>query len=83
MLGGHARVDRAATALKDLATADITLHDPTPLLPRAWDLRNNLTPYDAVYVALSEVLDATLLTMDARIARAPGLRTAVDVVTAT
>ena len=72
--------DRASMALSDLTSADITLHDPTPLLQRAWDLRNNLTPYDAVYVALAEVLDATLVTTDARIARAPGVRAEVDVV---
>lgn len=71
VLGHHMPPDRAAIAPSDLSSADITLHDPTPLLPRAWELRNNLTPYDAVYVALAEVLDATLVTTDARIARAP------------
>lgn len=81
VLARHTPHDRAAIALSDLTSADITLHDPTPLLSRAWDLRNNLTAYDAVYVALAEVLDATLVTTDARIARAPGLRTEVDVVT--
>ena len=55
---------------------------PDSAAPRAWELRNNLTPYDAVYVALAEVLDATLVTTDARIARAPGLRAEVDVVSA-
>lgn len=80
VLGRHTTPDRAAAALSDLTSSDITLHDPTPLLRRAWDLRNSLTPYDAVYVALAEVLDATLVTTDARIARAQGLRTEVDVV---
>ena len=79
--GGHASPERAVTALEDLAAAGIALHDPSPLLPRAWELRDNLTPYDAVYVALAEVLDATLVTADARIARAPGLHAPVDVVT--
>lgn len=78
--GEHTTAKRASIALSDLASADITLHDPTPLLPRAWDLRNNLTPYDAVYVALAEVLDATLVTTDARIARAPGARADIDLV---
>lgn len=82
VLGRHTTAARASIALSDLTSADITLHDPTPLLARAWDLRNNLTPYDAVYVALAEVLDATLVTIDARIARAPGLRTEIDVVAA-
>jgi predicted nucleic acid-binding protein len=80
---GHTTPERASLALTDLTASDIDLHDPTPLLPRAWELRDNLTPYDAVYVALAEVLDATLVTTDARIARAPGLRAVVDVVTAT
>lgn len=80
VLGGHTTSERASVALSDLASADVTLHDPTPWLPRAWELRNNLTPYDAVYVALAETLDARLLTADARIARTPGLGAVVDVV---
>lgn len=79
--GGHASAARASVALSDLAAGGIVLHDPTPLLARVWRLRDNLTPYDAVYVALAEVLDATLVTMDARIGRAPGLRARIDVVT--
>jgi predicted nucleic acid-binding protein len=42
------------------------------LLPRVWELRNNLTAYDAVYVALAEALDAPLLTRDRRLAGAAG-----------
>lgn len=80
VLGKHTTTERASIALSDLVSANIALHDPTPLLPRAWELRDNLTPYDAVYVALAEVLGATLVTTDARIARAPGLRAAIDVV---
>ena len=80
VLGGHATPERASLAMSDLASADITLHDPTPLLPRAWELRGNLTPYDAVYVALAEALAARLVTADARIARAPELGATVDVV---
>lgn len=80
VLGGHARPERASLAMADLTASDIALHDPTPLLPRAWELRDSLTVYDAVYVALAEVLDATLVTTDARITRAPGLRARLDVV---
>lgn len=80
LLAGHMGAARASTALADLTSADIALHDPTPLLPRAWELRDNLTPYDAVYVALAEVLDAPLVTCDVRLARAPGIRATVDVV---
>lgn len=71
---------RGETAIADLSATDTTLHDPTPLLPRAWELRANLSAYDAVYVALAEALGATLVTGDARIAGAPGVMAAVDVV---
>jgi predicted nucleic acid-binding protein len=50
------------------------------LLPRVWELRHNLTAYDAVYVALAEVLDAPLLTRDRRVATAAGHRARVDLV---
>lgn len=80
VLGGHTTAERGAQALSDLESADITLHDPTPLLPRVWELRGNLTPYDAVYVALAEALDAPVVTADARIARAPGPRATIDVI---
>jgi len=64
--------DTAAAALDDLASLDIEHYDHEPLLPRVWELRDNLTAYDAVYVALAEVLDAPLLTFDERVATAPG-----------
>ncbi|MGB3185174.1 MAG: type II toxin-antitoxin system VapC family toxin, partial [Ornithinimicrobium sp.] len=47
------------------------------LAPRAWQLRHNLTTYDASYVALAELLGATLVTLDLRIGRAPDLRCTV------
>jgi predicted nucleic acid-binding protein len=50
------------------------------LLPRIWDLRPNLTAYDATYVALAEALDAPLLTCDRRIARAPGHSARIELV---
>jgi predicted nucleic acid-binding protein len=49
------------------------------LLERAWELRENVRAWDAVYVALAEALDATLLTLDARLGRAPGLACPVEV----
>jgi predicted nucleic acid-binding protein len=49
-----------------------------PLVPRIWELKENLTAYDAAYVALAEALDAPLVTMDERLARAPGIRAAVE-----
>jgi predicted nucleic acid-binding protein len=54
--------------------------NPTPsTMNRAWELRENLTAYDALYVALAEELDCELVTADARIARAPGVRCHVNV----
>ncbi|WP_349828916.1 type II toxin-antitoxin system VapC family toxin [Brevibacterium litoralis] len=48
------------------------------LIPRIWQLRDNVTPHDAAYVALAEVLDVPLLTGDARLAAAPGVRCRID-----
>ena len=50
------------------------------LLPRVWALRENASAYDATYVALAEALGCALLTADARLARAPGIRCPVTVV---
>jgi predicted nucleic acid-binding protein len=69
---------RAALALTDLAELPLTRAPHRPLLPRCWQLRHNLTPYDAAYVALAEVLDVALVTADRRLARATGIRCAVE-----
>jgi len=50
-----------------------------PLMARAWELRGNVRSYDALYVALAEALDATLVTRDGRLARAPGPTCAIEV----
>ena len=50
------------------------------LLERVWELRENVSAYDACYVALAELLDCALLTADARLARAPGVRCAITLV---
>lgn len=63
----------AASALEDLHSLDLERHAHEPLLDRVWALRDSLTAYDAVYVALAEALDTTLLTCDGRLARAPGV----------
>ena len=49
------------------------------LAERAWEMRSNLSMYDAGYVALAEHIGATLITADARLARAPGVRCAIEV----
>ena len=51
-----------------------------PLLCRIWDLRSNLTAYDAAYVALAEALRARLLTADTRLAEAPGHHAEIELV---
>lgn len=77
---GDLDVDEAASAIATLAEMDLERHSHAPLLGRVWALRDNLTAYDAVYVALAEALDAKLLTCDARLARAPGLARRVELV---
>ncbi|HEX6900531.1 MAG TPA: type II toxin-antitoxin system VapC family toxin [Thermoanaerobaculia bacterium] len=71
--------ERARQALEDLARLPLDRFPHLSLLPRIWQLRENLTAYDASYVALAETLDATLLTRDGRIARAPGHAARVEV----
>ena len=70
---------RAALALADLADLPLRRAPHLPLLPRCWELRHNLTPYDAAYVALAEALDAALVTADRRLSRAAGIRCSVDI----
>jgi len=71
---------RAEVALGDLADARVTRHPHRLLLPRVWQLRHNLTAYDAVYVALAELLNASLVTRDRRIGTASGHRAQIEVV---
>jgi predicted nucleic acid-binding protein len=69
---------RAALALADLRSLRLERSDHRPLLARCWELRHNLTVYDAAYVALAELAGSTLLTGDARLANAPGVRCDVE-----
>ena len=71
-------VRRAQLALGDLFDLPILRAPHRPLLGRCWELRHNLSVYDAAYVALAEALDTTLLTADARLAKAPGLECTVE-----
>jgi predicted nucleic acid-binding protein len=70
---------RAALALEDLRALRLERVVHAPLLDRCWELRTNLTVYDAAYVALAEALGVDLLTADAKLAEAPGLRCRVEV----
>lgn len=71
----------ATEAIQKLRSLEIRRWPHEPFLGRAWQLRENLTPYDAVYVALAETLDAPLLTTDARLAGSSGHRAAIELVT--
>jgi len=79
---GHVqlRIRRSGDALDDLHALDLERHAHEPLLDRIWSLRQNLTAYDAVYVALAEVLDTIVLTCDRKLARAPGSARRVELV---
>lgn len=69
---------RAQLALGDLLALPLRRASHRPLLTRCWELKDNLTIYDAAYVALAELLNAPLVTADARMAAAPGVRCRLD-----
>ncbi len=69
----------AEEAISEFQLAPIHRYLHGHLMPRVWELRQNLTPYDASYVALAESLGATLYTLDSRIGGAPGLRCSVEI----
>ncbi|MGH3447519.1 MAG: type II toxin-antitoxin system VapC family toxin [Nocardioidaceae bacterium] len=73
LLGGKIGHQRAAEALEALEQAAIELLPSAPLLRRMWELRANLTAYDAAYVAAAEAHGGVLVTGDRRLAQAPGL----------
>jgi len=69
---------RAVRALDRWRDLDMERYAHTPLLDRVWQLRHNVSAYDAVYVALAEALFSPLVTGDARLARAPGLNVRIE-----
>lgn len=74
----HAAV---STALRHLADFPIRRMPLAPLLQRIWELQDNITPYDAAYVALAERLDGPLITGDSKLAAASGTRCTFDLIT--
>lgn len=72
---------RATTALSKLQSLPLRRIEHVDLLNRAWQLRHNISFYDGMYVALAEVLDAPLITLDRRLARAVGDASKVTVLT--
>jgi predicted nucleic acid-binding protein len=76
---GQLDARRAGLAQADLIDLPLRRQPHKPFLARCWELRANLTSYDAAYVALAEALDVTLVTAGHRISRAPGPRCTVEV----
>lgn len=79
VLAGDLPLRRAELALSDLAALPLRRVPHRALLPRCWELRSNLTVYDASYVVLAEYLNATLVTADTRLSRALGLHCHIEV----
>ncbi len=73
---------QARNAIELMIVFPIDRYGHQPLLRRIWTLRDNLTAYDAAYVALAEALDAPLVTCDAKLAGAAGIRARVEVISA-
>jgi len=77
---GEMSPERARQGLLAFLQMPLERHPHWPLLDRIWELRRNLTSYDAAYIALAEALDAPLLTCDRRLAAAPGHRAVVELI---
>jgi predicted nucleic acid-binding protein len=79
--GRDLTVERAGEALADFFALGVERYSHVDLLARIWELRANLTAYDGAYIALAEALDCRLITSDAKLARAPGHRAQIELVT--
>lgn len=78
--GGKFDGAAAADLVADLIVLPVDRWHMSPLLPRMWELRANLTPYDAAYVALAEITGTVLVTGDERMSASPGTRCAIQVI---
>lgn len=79
---GTITVQTGTQALLGWMRVGVTRFNTSGLLRRVWELRQNLSAYDATYVALAEALDCPLVTADARLSRAPGPRCPITVLSA-
>lgn len=82
-LADHLTARRFRSAVDDLADLALIRHPTLPLMRRAYELRANVTPYDAAYIGLAEALACPLVTGDARLAGAPGPRCEVRLLAST
>lgn len=80
VVSGGLTARQAACAVDDLMDLPIVIYPSAALLRRCWELRGNVTPYDACYLALAEALGCPLATADRRLANAPGSRCAFELV---
>ncbi len=78
LANGSLSSEQATNALDDLLDLPLAVYPTAPLLRRGWEMRDNVTAYDACYMALAEALDCTLLTADIRLANAPGTRCQIE-----
>jgi predicted nucleic acid-binding protein len=78
LLAGTLNRRRAGLALADLVDLDLERVSHRPMLTRIWELHQNITPYDAAYLALAETIGGTLVTGDGRLSRAPGPRCTIE-----
>ena len=78
----HGTLDegRGALALDRWRNLDVERYPHEPFLGRVWQLRDNVTAYDAIYVALAETLSTVLVTGDRRLVGAPGVRAAIELI---
>jgi len=77
---GEVSSGRADEAIADLTDLDLHRHPHLDLLGRAWKLRDNVSAYDAVYVALAEAIEAPMVTCDRPLAKTPGHRARIEVI---
>ena len=80
-MAGTLTVRRFAAAIRDLEAIDVDRYATLPFAHRAYELRANVTAYDAMYVALAEALDCELVTGDAKLANASGPRCPIRILT--